>query len=520
MTMLVQATTGVALALSVGLLATQRTTTAAALCAIQALTAAAAAAATVPLAAAVQLAFAAALGFAAWRLPVTLSPVPRATLPAAAALALLAMLLHGDGIALAVVLLGGLMLATRRSTMFCIIGLASMQNGVVLALPHGVPAEAAAVVPLAPAIAAGGLWLALRRPVAAQRNPGRASAWLDPFACIGVLLLSLAIVGLAPITRPPLALNDRAALMLLLVAIVAATTAWDERQNAGRAVPAGARTVLLLAAAAAIALPPGLPAWCALACATAAASWATAQPRPEAWRRSCFGCLGLLLVLLGIVAAHASDVWAGACIAAGIGAIGWLAPELALTGAAFILLGRGFSALQVPLIAAGFAAMAVAGCSLASRVSDNRSLAVAVFGQAGVAVFAWGIGTPEAHAAALLHLTLLALAASTMLLARSSGLGRAAGIAGLAGIAPVGVFPSLALIVSATAARNPWLLPVLLAGLGLLCLPLLARLRLSSSAELAIPRLAWLPLLLLLAAGFAMPHPIYAWVRAAGLGPP
>ena len=77
---------------------------------------------------------------------------------------------------------------------------------------------------------------------------------------------------------------------------------------------------------------------------------------------------------------------------------------------------------------------------------------------------------------------------------------------------PFGLFPSLALIMLATAQRFPWLLLPLGAGLAAVAWRLLLQLP-AERRLLASP--AWLPLALLLIAGFAMPDPMLAWFRLA-----
>ncbi len=77
---------------------------------------------------------------------------------------------------------------------------------------------------------------------------------------------------------------------------------------------------------------------------------------------------------------------------------------------------------------------------------------------------------------------------------------------------PFGLFSSLALILAATAARAPWLLLPLGAALAAIAWAVLLQLP-TQRRLLASP--AWVPLGLLLIAGFAMPEPVLAWFRLA-----
>ena len=206
----------------------------------------------------------------------------------------------------------------------------------------------------------------------------------------------------------------------------------------------------------------------------------------------------------------------------------WLSPELALTAVAVILRQRGLvsavpgqTAPDIVLLLAGLAALAISGFALLMRPNGHRHQQFDGFGQSGVAVFAFGLGTTEASLAGLLHLTLLALTLSAVMLSRQGGLDRVASLAGLAGLPPFGLFPSLALILAATAVCSSWLLLPLVAGLALLGWPVLASLPpLRPAPGHWQRRLAWIPLLLLLVAGFAMPGPVNAWMHTIAGGQP
>jgi hydrogenase-4 component F len=109
----------------------------------------------------------------------------------------------------------------------------------------------------------------------------------------------------------------------------------------------------------------------------------------------------------------------------------------------------------------------------------------------------------------------LALTQSALLLSREGGLDRLVAMAGLAGVPPFGLFPGLALILAAAAARSPWLLLPLGAGVAGIAGAVLTHLPARRPAPAAALPLAWLPLALLLLLGFAMPDPVLAWLRTA-----
>jgi hypothetical protein len=566
MSMLGQGLTGLALALSFVPLGTNQVRTAAIGCAAQAVVVACAAAAlNLPWIAAVELAVAVAI---AWAAPI-LPPAPTASRPSTiltgGALALLAVMLPGQSVALAVAAVGAVIVATRRSAFRQVLGLTVVQNSVLLAAMGG--GRVIPVLPLVPALAAAGLWLAGQRPAVLRRWPR--GNWIDAAGCGVIMVLSLTLLWQVPLQEPPLHVDALGAAAIAWLATVAVAAGWGDRLHAASAPPAGTRLVLLLAAALAIALQPMRLSWLALAIAVAAAA-AMSLPLPgEAWRRLRLGCLGLGVALFGLTALPGGGGWAPACIVAGLGTLAWLAPELALTAAVLIVRQREAASAHTLLLLAGLAAMAIGGCGLMLRGDSDRWLEMAGFGQAGAAVFAWGVGTPEAHVAAVLHLSMLALTQSAVRLARAGGIDRVAALAGLAGVPPFGMFSSLAMIVAATAARSAWLVLPLVGGLGVLGWPILSRLPrnsvppplegggqgegsvqppdLGSTHPSPYPRptgaggtpgyarsrfirggpadtrrwqLAWIPLILLLIAGFAMPHPVFAWLRAAAVGVP
>jgi hypothetical protein len=253
--------------------------------------------------------------------------------------------------------------------------------------------------------------------------------------------------------------------------------------------------------------------WLGMTLATAGAVAAALPVRAEAWGRVRLGCTGLGLALFGAIALHATpaSLPASACLMLGYGALGMLAPELTVAAIALILRMRGAPTDDL-LLALGLAALLVAALGLITHSPQRRTLKLVGLAQGGAAVFAFGLGTAGGNLAGLLQLSFLALTQCALLLARQDGLDRLVAIAGLAGVPPFGLFPSLALILAATAAEKPWLLLPLGAGLAAVAWAVLLQLP-AQRRLLASP--AWVPLALLVIAGFAMPDPLLAWFRLA-----
>ena len=206
-------------------------------------------------------------------------------------------------------------------------------------------------------------------------------------------------------------------------------------------------------------------AWTGLVLATAA-SVAAVSPR-----QTRLAGLGLGLVLFGNVTASAAARPAGVTLLVGLACLAAISPELAGLAALLLLRMRvtlgAVPGLDPLLIAAGLLALAIAITGLA-RPRPNRLATLATLGQGGVAVFALGLHAPDASFAAVLQLVLLVLTRLALELAPSEGLPRLVALAGMAGLPPFGLFPSLALLLAATAAHAIWLMLPLLAGLAAL----------------------------------------------------
>ena len=444
---------------------------------------------------------------------------------AGAVLAGLAATIPGTGLALAVILLGLLLVASRPLPMHQALGIAAMQNGLVLAavaadLPNWRLALLAA--PLLPAAAFGALWLGGDRARTALLMAPRLVARIDAGLCGLALLLACALPWLRDAHGPFWRLDARAALVILLLAALAAAASWTQRDTTQ---VWGSRLAILAGTVLAVLSTAPLLSWLGMVLATLSAAAGALPVRAEAWRRLRLGCTGLGLTLFGTVslhaippplfdtiALHAIPLPATACVMLGYGTLAVLAPELTVAAVALILRMRG-PATDILLLALGLTALLIAALSLATaRGSHHRTLRLVGLAQGGVAVFAFGLDTGGGSLAGLLQLSFLALTQCALLLAPRGGLDRLAALAGLAGLPPFGLFPSLALIVAATAARLPWLLLPL--GTGLAAVGWAVLLQLPAERRLLLSP-AWLPLVLLLIAGFAMPDPLLAWFRLA-----
>jgi hydrogenase-4 component F len=211
----------------------------------------------------------------------------------------------------------------------------------------------------------------------------------------------------------------------------------------------------------------------------------------------------------------------------------------------------------------GLAAALGCGLLLAGAVEARRGTLVPpalmpmgtiALGQGAIAVFAFGLGSPDAAFAATLHLVLLVLTGAAAGLSRTGEASRCAALAGLAGIPPFGVFPSLVLILLAAARQSPWTVAPLAVSLALLGwgsvrrLPPLRPLTVTTpgrtrgrpaslapeqiaperntyARESALPVSldaipAWLPLVLALLIGLLMPDSLAEWLRQASAGLP
>ncbi len=422
-----------------------------------------------------------------------------------AALAAVCLPVAGIGPGLAVGLLGALLAATRRDPIRQIIGLAALQNGIVLAGLASGAGLALAAVPLVPALALGATWIG-RRHRAIPKIPHLAVF----VPCAALFLLSCALPAYGGFVLGPVRLSAAGIYAAILISFVVAALRFP---GLGRSVPSHpAEIVLALAAVAAVLVDdPGL-AWLALTIATACALIAAPAHRLP------LACIGLGLALLGCVLLPAAPLPALACRLAGYACISLLSSELAVLSLLLVLRlpvvmpGHDPASLDPLLIAGGLLALGASIAGLLWRHADRRVTVLAMLGQSGVAVFALGLDTPQARFAALVQVTLLVFTRLAAELAVAESVPRMVALAGLAGLPPFGLFPGLALILAATAAESPPLLVPLVPGV--MTLGWLMLRRLHAPVGRVRPALSWVPLALLLVLGFAMPAPLADGLRS------
>ena len=518
---------GLAVALSFAVLITARTETAARLCALQAAIVSLVVALHFAWLAVIPLALIATIPRLGRYFPAHADRARPVSLFIGSILALLALAFPDENLALAVVFLGAAVTATRRSAGMQIFGLISLQNGIVLAVANS-PAAAAstviAMVPVVPAFAVAGLWLTTARKGALVLAAWPANSWVDAMACSVVLALICLLAWLVPLQWATLHVDAFGTTMVLLVAIAATAASWAERLQTSDTRPAGVRFVAVLGVALAVFIDDPVQSWLALVIATVAAASFSLPRRTEAWRHLCLGSLGLGIALSGTIATAGASAAAPVCTVVGLGMVACLAPELTLAAVAMIVRhlypATEHAPLEALLLVAGLAALVITGCGTLRWGKRLSLVSLTSFGQAGVALFAFGLGTPAAHVAALTNLVLLSLTESGLLLAGEGSFAQLAATAGLAGVPPFGTFPGLALVIAETAARLPWMLLPFATALSLFVWSILTRLPALAPVRGLPPTprptpYAWGPLVLALLVGFAMPQPIFAWLQSA-----
>jgi len=481
----------------------------------------------------------------------TIEPPVAVVLVAGAVLTALALAVPDAGIAFAVVLLGLLVSATERRPLHQVLGLAAAQSGLLLSA-LSVRATGLAlgltVLPLLPGLGATGLWLgANRRRVAAWLAP-HVAAWIDVAISCLALLCAATLPWHLGLAGDGWRVDARAAHMALLLGALAAAGSW--RQRDARPIW-GSRLAILAGTVLAVVAVAPLLAWVGMAVATCGVVVSTLPARAEAWRRLRLGSTGLALAWFGAIALHAAAPPLAAMAASmlGYGSLAVLAPELTVAAVAVVV---RLPAPPVLLLATGLAALGLgAALSLAAlstwprhvpgpdpgiarassptdptwlrsldpidrarmaRSGPPTAMAIAGLAQAGIAVFAFGLGSSGGAFAGLLQLTFLALTQCALLLSQPNGVDRLAALAGLGGVPPFGVFASLGLVVAATASTAPLLLIPLGIGLAAIAWTMLRQIP-AERRLCASP--AWLPLALLLLCGFAMPASWLAWFRLA-----
>jgi hypothetical protein len=538
MTALAQGTAGIALVMGFALLRTGQVSAAAILLAVQ--SGAVAVTACVlhqPLMAVPPLVLAGAiLGGGIWltrrRMPMLdlhTAPVGGAKLGIGAG-ALLAILCQSQGsLALpsAIVLLSILLAATRPHRLMQVVALVAAQNGLALAgsfvaqpalLPAALLLPAACLV--LPVPLAAGLLLPAR-----VRLPNRGSWrpmrwWLGalPRAAtwVGWIDLGLAMATFAATLIVPL--DPLAAIFAPLLGLDGVLRSCVRRNRRGLTP---ARRISALAQAGftvlAVCAPNLTVAWLAVLAAMALALLPVLSRR---WDSAMLAFLAAGLALFGIMLLDPSPLVFGYfSLFSGFVMIAAVVPELAAVLVILILRlanqapwPHGIEALGI-----GIAVIALLACALllTSTARPHRATLL-LLSQASIATLAISMGQAEGRFAALVLLILLILSRSA---ARFTGRPVATlAMAGLGGVPPFGVFPGLVLVVLAMTAHDPWLLLPLGAALIPIVLASVPRRLPDFSQWKTFPPVAWLPLLLAVAAGYFAPDGLVHWCRVLTAG--
>ncbi|MGE0223409.1 MAG: hypothetical protein AB7S57_09125 [Acetobacteraceae bacterium] len=358
-----------------------------------------------------------------------------------------------------------------------------------------------------PVLGAGTLWVI----------GGRIAAWIDFGVCLLTFLVALSLLWASPEWAPP---PDLSIFVAILASGLATLRRWPHVRGISSAGPARAGGLIVLAAILLAAIAPHpLLLWFALVFGSAGAFFPN-----RVMTAGHDGLAGgaLCLMLFGLVAMHVgTDGMAITCVLLGIAALVVLVPDLmvllpllvpelrALADAA----GQGGLGDSL-LLAVGLGAALACGGLVLMRPPRRLLAPLLQIGQAGLGVFAFGLGSPEGWFAGFMHLTLLAIARVAEQTAHIGRVERVAALAGLGGLPPFGVWPALMLVLAATAHRSPWLVPPVGLAIGLMAWATLTRLPRPGHARAMIPTLSWVPLGIGLVLGWAMPAPLAAWLQA------
>jgi hydrogenase-4 component F len=342
--------------------------------------------------------------------------------------------------------------------------------------------------------------------------------------------------------RPWVLIDAPAAHFAILAGFVAIPGAWFGRTG-GRAAQAVFHLLLALTLVALLSNNIGVTWLCigagVVGMAVAIGLKLTAEAVADAFRFFLPCGTGVALALFGIVAmflaaraSYGGFTWSGFGSAGGVfdggllnlgyvlvligfGTIVALAPMgiISLAPLLVMLRMRAMLARHPEAIAPGPLLMAIGIAALLLSVIFliRRDPARAFLGQAGIALFAFGLGTPAGVFAGLLQLTLLTLTRAA-LSGERPGL---VGIAALAGLPPFGLFASSFLVLMATVAAAPWLaLPL---GLGMIALAwaLLGKAEKTRPAGLVELAPVWALLAVTAWLGIAMPAPVAGWFAMA-----
>jgi hydrogenase-4 component F len=346
------------------------------------------------------------------------------------------------------------------------------------------------------------------------------SSQMRRWAEIGAAVVVAVISVLAP-AAVEVPVSDAEVLIALLVAAGAlAGAVADTGRVRTRRI---ARTIRLAGLLAALLPVHPLIVWLAVVIASSAGA-AIRFPRIRAVLRHALAVNAALgLALFGVVAVQGGALPVGvAALLLGWGALVVLEPALLAPVLLLVLRLRDVlpsgGVLNEAMVFGGAVAVVVAAVAHLVRPGSVRRSALPALAQGAIAVCALGLGGVELRFAALLHLTLLTLCDCALRVSSGTGLDRVASAVSLSGLPPFGVFPSLALILFGVAIRMPWLLVPIMAGLIALGWAAAARLPAAIGPLQRSP--AWVPLVLALLLGIAMPAPLAAWFQTLAKAAP
>ena len=178
------------------------------------------------------------------------------------------------------------------------------------------------------------------------------------------------------------------------------------------------------------------------------------------------------------------------------------------------------SSVTLLLLTLGLASLLLAACSVSARSEARRMVAFVGMSQAGVVVFAFGLGTPTTISAGLLLMTLLALARASVLQCDDLVPTQPAQWTRAASLAVLAALPLFALLLTAGATMGyaPWLMVPLAGGV------LLVTWALAGGAAKPMPgsqiRAAltlvpiWLQLAIAVLLALATPSSVAIWFQA------
>jgi hypothetical protein len=421
----------------------------------------------------------------------------------------------------AIVLLSVLLAATRSHKLMQAMALVAMQNGLVLAgslVSRADALPAALLFPIAcvalPLPLAAGLLIPAIVPWRlnlARLNTAAWLGWIDLGLALTMLAATLVVplASLAAVFAPLLALDG------VLRSCVRRGRHTLSATRRGAALAQTGFTVLAVCA------PNLITAWLAVLAAMAMGLLPALSRR---WGAAVLAFLAAGLSLFGILLLPVAPPVPPPMIPwfslfAGFATIAAVVPDVAIV--LMILLLRLANQMPWPPgvepLGIGIALISLLACaSMLTNPVRSRRASLLVLGQASIAALTICTGTAEGRFAALVLLILLLLSRAAARI--TDGLGARLALAGLAGVPPLGVFPGLVLVVLAWSANDPRvllplgiaLIPIVLAGL--------PRQLPDFALRLAIPSIAWLPLLLAVLAGYVAPDSLIHWWRVLTAG--